>query len=88
MVLSDGGPGLLSLSGIRPSIGTQNPVPEKMDHRKITVRVTVMDKVQLLPAPKPCKLLKPRSFGVIFLIEKDMGVERCHAGNYHHHKKA
>ena len=52
---------LLSLSGIRPSKGTENPIPEKMDHRKITVRVSVMNKVQLLLAPKPCKMLKPRS---------------------------
>jgi hypothetical protein len=49
------------LSSIRPSIGTENPIPEKMDHRKITVRVPVMNKVQLLFASEPCKLLKPRS---------------------------
>jgi hypothetical protein len=67
--------GFLSLSGIRPSIGTENPVPEEMDHCKIAVRVSVMNKVQLLLAPKPCKPLKPRFLGVIFLIEKDMGVE-------------
>ena len=47
------------LSSIRPSIGTENPIPEKMDHRKITVRMPVMNKVQLLFASKPCKLLKP-----------------------------
>jgi hypothetical protein len=58
-----------------------------MDHRKITVRVPVMNKVQLLLAPKPCKLLKPRSLGVVFLIEKDMGVQRCRAGDYYHHEK-
>jgi|HubBroStandDraft_4_1064222.scaffolds.fasta_scaffold138164_2 hypothetical protein len=49
------------LSNIRPSIGTENPIPEKMDYRKITVRVPVMNKVQLLFASEPCKLLKPRS---------------------------
>ena len=51
----------MSLSSIRPSIGTENPIPEKMDHRKISVRVPVMNEVQLLFASEPCKLLKPRS---------------------------
>jgi len=51
-----------------------------MDDRKIAARVPVMNKVQLLLVPEPCKLLKPRSLGVVFLIEKDMGVERCCAG--------
>jgi hypothetical protein len=49
--------GASSLTGIRPSIGTENPIPEKMDHRIITVRVPVMNKVQLLLVPEPCKLL-------------------------------
>jgi len=51
----------MSLSSIRPSIGTENPIPEKMDHSKITVCVPVMNEVQLLFASEPCKLLKPRS---------------------------
>ena len=51
----------LSLSSIRPSIGTENSIPEKMDYRKITVRVPVMDKMQLLFASEPSKLLKSRS---------------------------
>jgi hypothetical protein len=59
-----------------------------MDDRKITVRVSVMNKVQLLLAPEPRKTLKPRFLGVVFLIEKDMGVERCCAGGHHHDKKA
>ncbi|TMK06278.1 MAG: hypothetical protein E6G75_24960, partial [Alphaproteobacteria bacterium] len=33
----------LSLSSIRPSIGTKNPIPEEMDHREIAVRVPVMN---------------------------------------------
>ena len=43
----------LNLSGVRPSIGTENPIPEKMDHRKITVRVPVMNEVQLLFTSEP-----------------------------------
>ena len=29
-------------------IGTENPIPKEMDHRKITVRVPVMNEVQFL----------------------------------------
>jgi hypothetical protein len=39
----------------------ENSIPEKMDYRKITVRVPVMDKMQLLFASEPSKLLKSRS---------------------------
>jgi hypothetical protein len=38
----------LSLHSIRPSIGTENPIPEEMDHREIAVRVPVMNEVQFL----------------------------------------
>jgi hypothetical protein len=55
---------------IRPSIGTENPIPEEMDHREIAVRVPVMNEVQFLFASEPCKLLKPRSLYVVFLVEK------------------
>jgi hypothetical protein len=37
------GPGL---SSIRHSIGTENPIPEEMDHREIAVRVPVMNEVK------------------------------------------
>jgi hypothetical protein len=40
----------LSLSSIRPSISTENPIPEEMDHREIAVRVPVMNEVQFLLA--------------------------------------
>ena len=49
----------INLSSIRISKRTKNPIPEKMDDREITVRVPVMNEMQLLLAPKPCKLLKP-----------------------------
>jgi hypothetical protein len=47
-----------------------------MDHREIAVRVPVMNEVQFLFASEPCKPLKPRSLYVVFLIEKDVRVER------------
>jgi hypothetical protein len=66
----------LSLSSIRPSRGTENPVPEEMDHREIAVRVPMMNEMQFLFPSEPCKSLKPRSLYVVFLIEKDVRVER------------
>src|SRR6516162_3243978 len=66
----------LSLRSIRPSIGTENPIPEEMDHREIAVRVPVMNEMQFLFPSEPCKSLKPRSLYVVFLIEKDVRVER------------
>jgi len=66
----------LSLSSIRPSISTENPIPEEMDHREIAVRVPVMNEMQFLFPSEPCKSLKPRSLYVVFLVEKDVRVER------------
>jgi hypothetical protein len=31
--------------GIRTSIGTENPIPKEVNHRKISIRVPVMNKV-------------------------------------------
>src|SRR5436190_20920614 len=66
----------LSLSSIRPSISTEDPIPEEMDHREIAVRVPVMNEVQLLFPSEPCKPLQPRSLYVVFPVEKDVRVER------------
>jgi hypothetical protein len=79
--------GLISCARIRPSIGTENLIPEKVNYTKITIRMTVMNKVQFLLASEPRKPLKPRSLYVIFLVEKDMRVKRRRACDYHHHKK-
>src|SRR5260370_18778945 len=65
----------LSLSSIRPSIGTENPIPEEMDYREIAVRVPVMNEVQFLFPPEQCKPLKPRSLYGAFLVEKDVRVK-------------
>jgi hypothetical protein len=64
------------------SIGTENPIPEKMDHREIAVRVPVMNEVQLLLPSEPRKPLKSRSLYVVFLVEKDVRVERRRTSNY------
>ena len=72
---------------IRPSIGTENPIPEEMDHREIAVRVPVMNEVQFLFASEPCKPLKPRSLYVVFLVEKDVRVERRRTCNYLNHEE-
>jgi hypothetical protein len=50
-----------------------------MDHRKIAVRVPVMNEVQLLFSSEPCKPLKPRTLYVVLLIEEDVRVERRRA---------
>ena len=61
---------------IRPSIGTENPIPEEMDHCEIAVRVSMMNEVQFLFASEPCKPLKSRSLYVVFFVEKDVRIER------------
>ena len=66
----------MNLSGIRSSIGAENPIPEKMDYRKIAIRVPVMDEMQLLFAPEPREPPKPRSLRVVLLVEKDVRGER------------
>ena len=74
-------------TGIRPSIGAENLIPEEVNYPKITVRVTVMNKVQFLLASEPRKPLKARSLYVIFLVKKDVCVKRRRTCNDYHHKK-
>jgi hypothetical protein len=66
----------LRLPNIRTSIGTENPVPEKMDYPEIAVRMPMMNEVQFLFPSEPRKPPKPRSLYVVFLVEKDVCVER------------
>jgi hypothetical protein len=47
-----------------------------MDYREIAVRVPVMNEVQFLFPFEPFKPLKSRSLYVVFLVEKDVRVER------------
>jgi hypothetical protein len=46
---------LILCGGIRPSMGTENLIPEEVNYTKIGIRVAVMDKVQFLPASEPGK---------------------------------
>ena len=78
---------LILCTGIRPSIGTENLIPEEVNYTKIAIRVTVMNKVQFLLASEPRKPLKPRSLYMIFLVEKDMRVKRRRACDYRDHEK-
>jgi hypothetical protein len=64
------------LSG-QASVSPKKPIPEEIDHREIAVRVPVVSEVEFLLAPKPCKTPKARSLHVVFLIKKNMDVERC-----------
>ena len=47
-----------------------------MDHREIAVRMSVMNEVEFLFVLEPRKPLKPRSLYVVFLVEKNVRVER------------
>ena len=58
-----------------------------MDHRKIAVRVPVMNEVQLLFSSEPCKPLKPRTLYVVLLIEEDVRVERRRACDHLNHEE-
>ena len=69
------------------SAGTENPIPEEMDHREIGVPVSVMNEVQLLFPSEPCKPLKSRSLYVVFLVEKDVRVERRRTSDYLNHEE-
>ena len=58
-----------------------------MDHSEIAVRVPVMNEVQLLFQPEPRKPLKSRSLYVVFLVKKDVRVERRRTSNYLNHEE-
>ena len=61
-------PGLASVH-VRTSVGSENSVPEKVDHREIAVPVQMVDKVKLLLAPEPSEACEARSFGVVLLVK-------------------
>jgi hypothetical protein len=58
-----------------------------VDHREIAVRVPVMNEVQFLFACEPCKPPQPRSLYVVFLVEKDVRVERHRTCDYLNHEE-
>ena len=71
----------LDLCHIRRAIGAENSVPEEMYYPEILVRMPVMNEVQCLFASEPCKPLKPGTLYMIFLVEKNVRVERRRAGD-------
>ena len=62
------------------SVGSENSVPEEVDHREIAVRVQMVDKVKLLLAPEPSEACEPRSFGMVLLVKIYVRAERHRAG--------
>src|SRR5258708_31014891 len=58
-----------------------------MDHSEIAVRLPVMNEVQFLFPSEPCKPLQPRSLYVVFLVEKDVRVERHRTCDSLHHEE-
>ncbi len=58
-----------------------------MDHREIAVRMPVMNEVEFLFVLEPRKPLKPRSLYVVFLVEKDVRVERRGTCDYLNHEE-
>ena len=64
-------------------VGSENSVPEEVDHREIAVRVQTVDKVKLLLASEPSKACEPRSFGMVLLVKNYVYAERHDAGSGH-----
>ena len=58
-----------------------------MDHREIAIRMPVMNEVQFLFPSEPCKPPQPRSLYMVFLVKKDVGVERCRTCDYLSHEE-
>jgi hypothetical protein len=58
-----------------------------MDHREIAVLMPVMNEVKFLFASEPGKPLKPRSLYVVFLVEKDVRVERRRTSRHLNHEE-
>ncbi len=58
-----------------------------MYYPEILVRMPVMNKVQFLFASEPCKPFKTGPLYMIFLIEKNVRVERYSTGNDLNHEQ-
>lgn len=68
------------------AVGPKHPVPEEVNHGEVAVRMQMMGEVKLPLAPEPSKAFQTRSLDVIFLVDKDMRVERRRTGKRHHDK--
>ena len=72
---------------VRFAVGAQNPVPEKSSHREIAVNAAMVDEMQPLLVPEPGEAPEHGMLHVIFLVEKDMGVEGQGAGDRLNHEE-
>jgi hypothetical protein len=62
-------------SGLNATVGTEKPIPEKIDHREIAVPIAVVDEMELLLSPEPGKAAKPWSRNMILVVETIMPAE-------------
>jgi hypothetical protein len=62
-------------TSIGSSIGTEDSIPEEIDHREIAVRVPVVGEVQFLLPSEPCEPLKPRALYMVLPVEEDVRVK-------------
>lgn len=69
------------------SVGSEQSVPEEVNHCKIAVRVQMMDKVKLLLAPEPSEACEARSIGVICFVQIYVRAERRRTGGAHYDKQ-
>ena len=65
-------------------VGSEKSVPKEVDHRKISVRVQMVDEVKLLFALEPSEAREARSCDVVLLIEMYVRVKRRRAGCDHY----
>ncbi len=70
-----------SLIWVRLPVCPQQPVPEKINHCKFSVRMVMMNEMEFLHFPEPRKTLQAGPLHVIFLVEKDVRVERQRTGS-------
>jgi hypothetical protein len=57
-------------------IGTEKPIPEIVDYRKIAIGVPVMEKMELLLSPEPGKSSQPWPRHVVVFIKIEVHIER------------
>ena len=82
----------LSIAGLEnvrigTSVGSEQSVPEEVDHREIAVRVQVVDEVTLLLAPEPSETCEFRSCDMVFLVKIYVRGERHRAGGDRYEKQ-
>ncbi len=77
---------VLTLLLVRLSKGTQQSVPEEVDHRIVAAHVSVMNEVQFLFTSEPCEPPQARFLDMILFVKKNMRVERSGAHDLLHNE--